>query len=67
VPDEVIAVPDVPRTLSGKILEVPVKRLLLGDDPSGVASRDALANPEAFDWFARYAAGRRPTADVLAP
>lgn len=51
VPDEITAVPAVPRTLSGKLLEVPVKRILMGAEPSMVASRDSLANPEALDWF----------------
>ncbi|MBW3620104.1 MAG: acetoacetate--CoA ligase [Actinobacteria bacterium] len=59
VPDEVHAVPAVPRTLSGKKLEVPVKRMLAGADPEQAASRDALANPEALDWFAAYAVRRR--------
>src|SRR5262249_45275789 len=53
VPDAVLAPPAIPRTLSGKILEVPVKRLLMGAPPDEVASRESLANPEAFDWFAR--------------
>jgi acetoacetyl-CoA synthetase len=53
VPDEVLAAPEIPRTLSGKILEVPVKRLLMGAPAAEVASRDSLANPEALDWFAR--------------
>ena len=52
VPDEVLAAPEIPRTLSGKILEVPVKRLLMGAPAAEVASRDSLANPEALDWFA---------------
>jgi acetoacetyl-CoA synthetase len=51
VPDEITAVQAVPRTLSGKLLEVPVKRILMGADPATVASRDSLANPEALDWF----------------
>ena len=51
VPDEVIAVAEVPRTLSGKVLEVPVKRMLMGGDPEQGGGRDSLANPEAFDWF----------------
>jgi acetoacetyl-CoA synthetase len=51
VPDEITAAPAVPRTLSGKLLEVPVKRILMGADPEAVASRDSLANPEALDWF----------------
>jgi len=58
VPDEVRAAPAIPRTLSGKILEVPVKRLLTGARMEDVASRDSLANPEALDWFARLAAER---------
>jgi acetoacetyl-CoA synthetase len=45
----------VPRTLSGKVLEVPVKRVLMGEDPAKAASRESLANPEAFDWFVDYA------------
>jgi len=52
VPDEIVAVPDVPRTLTGKLLEVPVKRLLMGHPPAVVATRDALANPEALDHIA---------------
>jgi acetoacetyl-CoA synthetase len=55
VPNEIDAVPEIPRTLSGKILEVPVKRILLGDDPEKVASRDSLANPSALDWFVEWA------------
>jgi acetoacetyl-CoA synthetase len=53
VPDEVVVAPEIPRTLSGKILEVPVKRLLMGAAADEVASRDSLANPEALDWFER--------------
>ncbi len=51
VPDRVFAVEDLPRTLTGKVLEIPVKRLLMGADPEEVASRDSLANPEALDSF----------------
>ncbi|MGZ4407788.1 MAG: acetoacetate--CoA ligase [Gaiellaceae bacterium] len=58
VPDAVLAAPEIPRTLSGKILEVPVKRLLMGAPPDEVASRDSLANPEALDWFAGLTARR---------
>ncbi len=56
VPDEVRAVAAVPRTLSGKVVEVPVKRILMGADPEKVVSRDSLVNPEALDWFVRLAA-----------
>jgi acetoacetyl-CoA synthetase len=55
VPDDIVQVAEVPRTLTGKALEVPVKKLLMGRDPDTVASRDALANPAAFDWFVGYA------------
>jgi acetoacetyl-CoA synthetase len=51
VPDSIEAAPALPRTLSGKLLEVPVKRILLGGDPAKAASRDSLANPAALDWF----------------
>jgi acetoacetyl-CoA synthetase len=55
VPDEVFAIGEVPRTLSGKALEVPVKRILTGTPPERAASRDSLANPEALDWFVELA------------
>ncbi|MBV8562437.1 MAG: acetoacetate--CoA ligase [Actinobacteria bacterium] len=58
VPNEIVQVPEVPRTLSGKILEIPVKRIILGAEPEKVASRDALANPAALDWFGGWAARR---------
>jgi acetoacetyl-CoA synthetase len=55
VPDTIRAVPAIPRTLTGKKLEAPVKRLLLGADPETVASRDALLDPTALDLFAAIA------------
>jgi acetoacetyl-CoA synthetase len=61
VPDRIAAVDAVPRTLSGKLLEVPVKRILMGEVPDQVASRDALANPEALDAFVALAGGVRDT------
>jgi len=51
VPDEVFAISEVPRTLSGKVLEVPVKRILAGTPVEQAASRDSLANPGALDPF----------------
>lgn len=60
VPDVIEEVPAVPRTLSGKKLEVPVKRLLLGAPPDTVAARDALADPAALDAVAEFAARRQP-------
>ncbi len=56
VPDSIEVIAEVPRTLSNKKLEVPVKKILLGADPAGAASRDSLANPAALDWFAERAA-----------
>lgn len=51
VPNEVRVIEEVPRTLSGKVLEVPVKRILMGIDPDKAASRDSLANPAALGPF----------------
>ncbi len=56
VPDEVFPIDAVPRTLSGKVLEVPVKRILMGTPPEQAASRDSLANPAALDYFSEMAA-----------
>ncbi|HEV3403250.1 MAG TPA: hypothetical protein VG073_03120, partial [Gaiellaceae bacterium] len=56
VPDEIRAVAEIPRTLSGKILEVPVKRILMGAKPDEVASPDSLANPGSLEYFALLAA-----------
>jgi len=59
VPDEVRQIAAVPRTLSGKVLEVPVKAILMGQDPESAASRESLANPEALDAFVAMA-DRKP-------
>ena len=55
VPDEVFQIAEVPRTLSGKVLEVPVKRILMGTPAAQAASRDSLANPAALDYFTEMA------------
>jgi acetoacetyl-CoA synthetase len=55
VPNEVHRIAEVPRTLSGKVLEVPVKRILMGQPPDQAASRDSLANPAALDFFSELA------------
>jgi len=55
VPDEVFQIDEVPRTLSGKALEVPVKRILMGTPVEKAASRDSLANPAALDYFVAMA------------
>jgi acetoacetyl-CoA synthetase len=57
VPDRVFQIAEVPRTLSGKALEVPVKRILMGTPAEQAASRDSLANPAALDYFTAMAAG----------
>ena len=54
VPDEISQVPDVPRTLSGKLLEVPVKRILMGEPVERATSKDSLANPGALDAFVEW-------------
>ena len=58
VPNEVFAIAEVPRTLSGKLLEVPVKRILMGTPADVAASRDSLQNPAALDPFVAMAADR---------
>jgi acetoacetyl-CoA synthetase len=60
VPDEVFQIAAVPRTLSGKVLEVPVKRILMGTPAEQAASRDSLADPAALDYFTEMA-GRLAT------
>jgi len=58
VPDEVSQVEDIPRTLSGKKMEVPVRMLLLGSAAEKVASPDAMSNPESLRFFVEYGARR---------
>jgi acetoacetyl-CoA synthetase len=55
VPNEIVAVEEVPRTLSGKVLELPVKKILMGTPPEQAASRDSLANPASLDFFVEFA------------
>ncbi|HEY2632115.1 MAG TPA: acetoacetate--CoA ligase [Solirubrobacteraceae bacterium] len=59
VPNQVLQIEEVPRTLSGKALEVPIKRILMGAAPSEAASVESLANPAALDYFVALAARRR--------
>ncbi len=54
VPNEIHQVPGIPRTLSGKKLEVPVRKILLGTPVAEAADPDALANPEVLGLFARH-------------
>jgi len=55
VPNEIFAVPEIPKTLNGKKLEVPVKKILSGIPPEKAASKDSLSNPESLDTFAELA------------
>jgi acetoacetyl-CoA synthetase len=57
VPDMIRAVPAIPRTLTGKKLEAPVKRILRGEAVDAVASKDSLLDPAALDTFAAIATG----------
>jgi acetoacetyl-CoA synthetase len=59
VPDRIEAIPSVPRTLNGKKLEVPVRRILSGAAAGEVANAGAMANPESLDFFVKLAETRR--------
>ncbi len=56
VPNAIYEIGEVPRTLSGKVLEVPVKRILTGTPAEQAASRDSLANPDSLDYFTELGA-----------
>jgi len=62
VPDAVVQVAEVPRTLSGKKQELPIKKLLLGQPLDKVVNRDAMANPGCLDWYVAFAAQRQARA-----
>lgn len=59
VPDEIVQVAAIPRTITGKKLELPVKKLLLGHAVEQVVKRDALAQPASIDWFVDFARAYR--------
>lgn len=58
VPDEIIQAPEVPYTISGKKMETPIKKLLMGKKAEEVMSRDAMRNPSAIDFYATWSATR---------
>ena len=60
VPSEILAIPEVPRTLSGKKMELPIKKLLLGHALAKVAHADAMANPASLDWSSSSPRGAGP-------
>ena len=59
VPDEILEVDEIPYTLTGKKMETPVKKLLLGFPPERAANRDAMSNPGSLDYFVAFAARLR--------
>ncbi|MDB5915534.1 MAG: hypothetical protein JWP22_4209, partial [Ramlibacter sp.] len=58
VPDAILQVAEIPRTLSGKKQELPIKKLLLGQPLEKVVNRDAMANPGCLDWYVDFARER---------
>jgi acetoacetyl-CoA synthetase len=58
VPDDILQVAEVPRTLSGKKQELPIKKLLLGQPLEKVVNKDAMANPGCLDWYVEFANSR---------
>ncbi len=58
VPNDVFHVAEIPRTLSGKKQELPIKKLLLGQPLEKVINREAMANPGCLDWYVKFAASR---------
>ncbi|MEO8081596.1 MAG: acetoacetate--CoA ligase, partial [Caldimonas sp.] len=59
VPDDIIQVEEIPRTLTGKKQELPIKKLLLGEKLEKIVNREAMANPACLDWYVRFAQQRR--------
>jgi acetoacetyl-CoA synthetase len=55
VPDDIVDVPGIPRTMTGKRLEIPIKRILLGAKPADVVSASAVDKPDLLDVFAEHA------------
>jgi acetoacetyl-CoA synthetase len=58
VPDEIFQVAEIPRTLTGKKQELPIKKLLLGQPIEKVINKDAMANAACLDWYVDFAARR---------
>jgi acetoacetyl-CoA synthetase len=56
VPNDMFAVAEIPRTLTGKKQELPIKKLLLGQPLEKVLNRDTMANPACLDWYVAFAA-----------
>ena len=54
VPDEIFNIPEIPYTISGKKIETPIKRILMGAEVDKVISKDSLRNPTAIDYFKKF-------------
>ncbi len=67
VPNEIFHVSEIPRTLSGKKQELPIKKLLLGQPVEKVLNREAMANPACLDWYVALAQSRAPGQSMLTP
>ena len=63
MPDEIIEVPGIPRTVTGKKMEVPIRRILSGTPVDTALDRESMANPEVLGAFVAYAAARVASAD----
>jgi len=59
VPDMIYQVPAIPYTITGKKMEVPVRRILAGMLPDQAANRSAMADPRALDFFVSYVGQQR--------
>ena len=64
IPDQIFAVPAIPYTLTAKKMEVPIRKLLIGHSLAKAASRDAMMNPAAIDWFVQFASRLEYSQDV---
>ena len=59
VPDQIIAVPAIPNTLTGKKMEIPIRKLLMGATVDEVISKGAMKDPSVIDWYADFARTRQ--------
>ena len=63
VPDAILAIPEVPYTISGKKMETPVKKILMGKAVGEAASLDAMRNPESLQYFVALSAHKQTQVD----
>lgn len=67
VPNDIFQVPAIPRTLSGKKMELPIKKLLMGQPLEKIASPDTMSNPDSLGWFGEFARAREAGGGRKAP